>query len=81
MIDILAGDGVWANFSVEAAVDANIIQVFVQQVLQPTLRSDDVVVWDSLSALKRPELKVVIESAQVTQLLLPPYSPDFNPIE
>jgi transposase len=50
-------------------------------VLAPTLRSGDVVVMDNLSSHKRPQVRRLIEAAGATVLYLPPYSPDFNPIE
>ena len=81
LIGALALDGLRASFSVDAATDADIFQVFVEQVLQPTLRPGDVVVWDNLPAHKTPLLQEFIASAQATLLPLPPYSPDFNPIE
>jgi transposase len=81
LIGALGLDGVRASFSIEAATDADIFQVFVQQILHPALQPGDVVIWDNLPAHKTPELKQVIESAQATLLPLPPYSPDFNPIE
>jgi transposase len=81
LIGALALDGLRASFSVDAATDADIFQVFVEQVLRPSLRPGDVVIWDNLPAHKAPELKTKIEAAQATLLPLPPYSPDFNPIE
>jgi transposase len=81
LIGALALDGVRASFTVDAATDADIFQVFVEQVLRPALRPGDVVIWDNLPAHKTPSLKIIIESAQATLLPLPPYSPDFNPIE
>ena len=81
LIGALALDGVRASFSVDAATDADIFQVFVAQALQPALRPGDIVIWDNLPAHKTPELKLRIEAAQATLLPLPPYSPDFSPIE
>lgn len=81
LIGALAVEGVRASFSVDTATDRDVFQTFVEQVLQPVLHPGDVVVWDNLPAHKAPELKTAIESAQATLLPLPPYSPDFNPIE
>jgi transposase len=81
LIGALALDGVRASFTVDAAAAADVFHVFVEQALAPTLRSGDVVIWDNLPAHKAPELKTILESAQATLLPLPPYSPDFNPIE
>ena len=75
----LALDGVRASFSVDAATDPDVFQVFVQQVLRPSLHPGDIVIWDNLPAHKSVDLKPVLESAGAR--LLPPYSPDLNPIE
>lgn len=81
LIGALALDGVRARFTVDAATDADIFPVFVERVLRPNLHAGDVVVWDNLPAHKAPELQVQIEAAQATLLPVPPYSPDFNPME
>ena len=54
---------------------------YVEQVLAPTLRAGDVVVLDNLAIHKQPEVRALIEAAGATLRFLPPYSPDFNPIE
>ena len=54
---------------------------YVEQVLVPTLRPGDVVVLDNLAVHKQPEVRVAIEQAGAHMRFLPPYSPDFNPIE
>ena len=81
LIGALALDGGRASFSVVAATDADIFPVFGEQSLQPARRPGDVVIWDNLPAHKTPELKSRIEATQPTLLPLPPYSPDFSPIE
>ena len=53
----------------------------VTQVLVPTLRPGDVVVLDNLAAHKQPDVRAAIEQAGALLRFLPPYSPDFNPIE
>src|SRR5688500_18532185 len=62
-------------------MDGEIFNVYITQVLAPTLRGGDVVVMDNLSAHKRPQVRHAVEAAGATVLYLPPYSPDFNPIE
>ena len=54
---------------------------YVEQVLVPTLKPGDIVVMDNLSSHKAPIIRQTIEAAGATLLYLPPYSPDFNPIE
>ena len=54
---------------------------YVEQVLAPTLASGDVVVMDNLTAHKGVAVREAIEATGARLLFLPPYSPDFNPIE
>jgi transposase len=54
---------------------------YVEQVLVPTLRPDDIVILDNLPAHKGAAVREAIEAAGARLLFLPPYSPDFNPIE
>ena len=74
-------DGLTAPFTIDCPMDGEIFGVYVEQVLVPTLRGGDVVVMDNLSAHKRPQIKRMIDAAGASVLYLPPYSPDFNPIE
>jgi transposase len=53
----------------------------VDQVLVPELQPGDVVIMDNLSSHKGAAVRRAIEAAGATLLYLPPYSPDFNPIE
>ncbi len=55
--------------------------VYVQQVLAPTLRPGDVVIMDNLPAHKGEAVRAAITAAGARRVLLPPYSPDLNPIE
>jgi len=56
-------------------------EAYVTQVLVPELRPDDIVIMDNLSSHKRAAVKEKIEAVGATLRFLPPYSPDFNPIE
>ena len=56
-------------------------QAYVEQVLVPEFRPGDIVVMDNLSSHKGPDVRLAIEAAGAQLLYLPPYSPDFNPIE
>ena len=55
-------------------------QAYVDQVLA-TLSPGDIVIMDNLGSHKRPGIRAAIAAAGATLLYLPPYSPDFNPIE
>ena len=54
---------------------------YVEQVLVPTLSPGDIVIMDNLSAHKSPAVRHAIKAAGAELRFLPPYSPDFNPIE
>jgi len=55
--------------------------VYVEQVLLPTLRGGEVIVLDNLAGHKHPRVRELIESVGAEPWYLPPYSPDFKPIE
>src|SRR4051812_19536101 len=74
-------DGVRAPQAFEGALNASTFQTYVEQVLVPALHRGDVVVFDNLSSHLSPEVFEAIERAGASVLPLPPYSPDFNPIE
>lgn len=63
------------------AMNGVAFQAYVQQVLIPTLAPGDIVIMDNLSAHKAEGVRHAIEGAGCRLLYLPPYSPDFNPIE
>jgi transposase len=74
-------DGVHAPAVFDGPIDSATFLAYVEQVLVPTLRPGDVVVLDNLAVHKQPEVRRVIEQAGGHLRFLPPYSPDFNPIE
>lgn len=74
-------DGLSASATIDCPMNGQTFGVYVEQALIPTLREGDVVVMDNLSAHKHPRVIERIESAGASVLYLPPYSPDFNPIE
>ncbi len=63
------------------SVTAAIFEAYVEQVLCPTLRPKQVVLVDNLSAHKRARVRELIEACDCDLQYLPPYSPDFSPIE
>jgi transposase len=81
MIGAITARGVGAAMSLEGAVDGEAFTCFVREVLAPRLASGDVVVMDNLSSHKVEGVSELIERAGAKLLYLPPYSPDFNPIE
>jgi transposase len=65
----------------DGATDTEMFVAFVETFLVPTLKPGQAVVMDNLSAHKSPRVDQAVEAAGARVLRLPPYSPDFNPIE
>ena len=74
-------DGITAPMVLDGPINRDAFQAYVDQVLVPELTPGDVVVMDNLSSHKGPAVHRAIEAAGANLLYLPPYSPDFNPIE
>jgi transposase len=73
--------GVLCSASFDGATDTELFVTFVREALLPLLVPGQVVVLDNLQPHRSPQVRRLVESAGATLLLLPPYSPDFNPIE
>jgi putative transposase len=65
----------------DGAINGETFLAYVEQVLVPTLESDDIVIMDNLGSHKVAGVREAIEAVGATLLYLPPYSPDLNPIE
>jgi transposase len=74
-------DGVVAPMTLDGAMTGAAFLAYVKQVLVPTLAPGDIVILDNLPAHKPLAIRKAIEAAGAVMLFLPPYSPDFNPIE
>jgi transposase len=81
MLAALSVTGVVAAMTVEGATDTDVFCAYVSDVLSPTLETGDIVVMDNLSAHKAQRVRELIEARGARLVYLPPYSPDFNPIE
>jgi transposase len=73
--------GPLAGAVVAGATDTDVFLAWVEHALVPHLRRGETVAMDNLSPHKNPRVRELIESAGCRVLYLPPYSPDFNPIE
>jgi transposase len=73
--------GVLVAASVDASTDGDVFGTFVRDALVPSLRPGQVVVMDNLAAHKVAGIREAIEAAGCRSIYLPPYSPDFSPIE
>jgi transposase len=82
--DLVAGlriDGIAAPFVLDGPINRNAFEIYVAKVLVPELKPGDIVVMDNLSSHKGPAVRAMIAAVGASLLYLPPYSPDFNPIE
>lgn len=73
--------GLRAAMTIESRTDGDVFFAYLEQVLGPRLKAGDVVVMDNLAAHKVAGVRSLIEARGAQLLYLPPYSPDFNPIE
>lgn len=74
-------DGISAPCVFDSAINADCFVAWVGQFLVPTLKPGDIVVMDNLSSHKGLAVRRAIRAAGAKLFFLPPYSPDFNPIE
>jgi transposase len=81
MISAIRTTGPCAAAVVTGATDSDVFLAYVQHVLVPELKPGDVVILDNLQPHKAKGVREMIEAAGAKLLYLPPYSPDFNPIE
>jgi transposase len=77
----LRNTGMVAPMVLDGPINGPSFQDFVEQVLVSELRPGDIVVMDNLGSHKGAGVRAAIEAAGASLLYLPPYSPDFNPIE
>ena len=77
----LRTSGIVAPFVLDGPTNRDAFETYLGSVLVPELHAGDTVVMDNLSSHKGPKVRKMIEAAGARLLYLPPYSPDFNPIE
>ena len=81
LICSLGAEGIGAAMSVEGATDGAAFEAYAKRFLTPTLKRGQIVVMDNLQVHKMKRVREPIEGAGAEVLFLPPYSPDFSPIE
>jgi transposase len=74
-------NGLAAPMVIDGPMDGEAFLAYVKKLLVPELSPGDIVVMDNLPAHKVSGVRQAIEAAGAHLLYLPPYSPDFNPIE
>ena len=81
LLGAITCEGLLATMSIESPTDGDIFLAYLEQILCPRLQPGQVVVMDNLSVHKHSRVRRLIEQTGAQLLYLPPYSPDFNPIE
>jgi transposase len=74
-------EGMGPSLAVEGSTTREVFEAYLEWMLGPTLEKGQIVVMDNLSAHKGPRIRQLIEERGCELIYLPPYSPDFNPIE
>ncbi len=81
LVAALSTSGIAAPMILDGAMNGDMFTAYVSQVLLKELRPGDIVIMDNLPAHKVAAVRVALKGAGATLIYLPPYSPDFNPIE
>ena len=81
VLGALSVEGVIGSLAVEGSTTTEVFGAFIEQIVAPRLRPGQIVVLDNLSAHKAPAVQAAIEACGAHLVFLPPYSPDFSPIE
>ena len=81
LLGAMSTEGLVATMTVESPTDGDVMRAYLEQVLCPRLQPGQIVVLDNLGAHHVPGVRELIEATGAKLLYLPPYSPDFNPIE
>jgi len=81
VVAALRPDRVTAQAVFDGPIDQPTFLAYIEQVLVPALRPGDVVILDNLAVHRQPDVRAAIERVGAQLRFLPPYSPDFNPIE
>jgi DDE superfamily endonuclease len=81
LLSVIGIEGPVASFVYEGGTDVLALETFIEGLLSNELRPGDVLVMDNLASHKSATIQHLLQELGVTVALLPPYSPDFNPIE
>ncbi len=81
LICSITTEGMGPSLAIEGPTTREVFELYIEEVLAPSLCTGDVVVMDNLSSHKSQRVRELIEGRACNLLYLPPYSPDMNPIE
>jgi transposase len=80
-IAVIGLTGITAPLVLPGAMSGDIFHTYIERCVVPTLRAGDILVMDNLAAHKVAGLAELLQTRHARLMYLPPYSPDFNPIE
>jgi transposase len=81
LVSSMSTEGMGPSLAVEGPTTREVFETYLKKVLAPALKPGQIVVMDNLSSHKDSKVRELIETRGCELLYLPPYSPDFNPIE
>jgi len=81
IISTIRLNGTQSPFMFKGTLNGEVFTIYVKYVLAPTLMAGDIVIMDNLSVHKAKGALEAIYQRGAAVIFLPPYSPDFNPIE
>jgi transposase len=81
LISSIGSEGIGPSMSIEGPSETDSLGIYVREILVPNLKAAQIVLMDNLSVHKGKWVRELIERRGCQLWLLPPYSPDFNPIE
>lgn len=81
VISCLTFDGLGESLILDGAANGELFELYIERFLAPSLKPGQIVIMDNLSIHKRQKVRELIEARGCEVLFLPPYSPDFSPIE
>jgi transposase len=81
LLSSITTEGLGPCLAVEGSTTREVFETYLEHVLAPSLEPGQMVVMDNLSSHKGGRVKEIIEERGCELIYLPPYSPDFNPIE
>lgn len=81
LLSSITVEGVGSCLAVEGPTTREVFEGYLERVLVPSLQPGQIIVLDNLSAHKGGRVKEIFEPRGCELVYLPPYSPDFNPIE
>ena len=81
LISSISVEGMGPSMSIEGPSDTDSFSIYMREILTPRLSPGQIVLMDNLSVHKSERVRELIEEKGCQLWFLPPYSPDFNPIE